>query len=640
MNFILDKLSREFKVEYPIIKNILRLYDNGATIPFITRYRKEKTGSIREELIFKMISRLDKFMELQNRKKVIIRTIKKQKKLTPFLVQQIRFCNTKEDLDDFFFCYKSKNQITTSISTNKNLELLAIQIYVQKSLNLSLNDIASKFIKPSEGFNTVEEVLDGTSQIIVGWIIEDVECRKRLHDIVLNNCSIKIQLRNDFKDDSSLFEEFKDYSERINSFYLDKLHTIIRGERQKILRFSIVPHYSEIFNFMFDRFIKTKDRSYRDYLEKCVKKAFERHIYPDIERSIKRELKKKADSKIIDSITKNIKSLLLFPPLGKTRILAIKPTLDDHYPLVVIDEDSRLIANCFIDTNKTKNEIEKSITQIKEIIEKHDIKYIAISNVKESDKVKELLSQISVINKQIEQLYIDESFSIAYSLSDTSKTEFPDLDEWTKAAIYIARYCQNPMEEILKVDPITYYSSKYFNLIDKNELEKAVNWVIVSCVNFIGVDLNTSSHSVLKYISGLDDEIAKNIIDHRSKLENGFTSRNELKNVQGMTSLIFEQCSGFLRIKNGTHPLDATFIHPESYYIISRIADKFKCRIQDLIGNSQKLSRIKYNQFTTESGGRFTMRDIIYELANPGRDPRKELMNLKKLHNLKDDIEY
>jgi len=633
---IVDKLRREFNTDRQYINNVINLFLDGSTAPFIARYRKEMTGKMSEDLIHRIITRFKALDELSSYKKEIIDSLKKKGKDNPILLKEINSCTKKYELDDIYSSYKVKEESKASAAKQKGLEPLAIQIYVQKSISRKLTDLVSRFINSKKELGSVEETLEEISHIITEWISEDLECRRNLRESILKNCTLKCNIIKEAKKKDPLYGGYHNYSKRIETIPFNDILHIFKGEKEGILSISISAPQDTVNKYLFERFIKTKEEDYHSFLEKCVKEAFERYILPNIEGEIKKELKSKAFEKAQELIGKNLRAKLLSPPAGDIAVMSIKPGIKRGCKVVVMDGAGNLIENIQIFPHPPQKEVEKSIEIIKGFIEKHGIKQIVLANGSGVAKTEEFIkNNILTDNEQIKLNIVDETLAKIYANSNISSEEYPQLDEGFKTAIFVGKYFQNPIAELVKVNPIHIYGGDHHPYIDKELLEETFNWIISSCVNFVGVDLNTASYHLLKYVSGLDEKIARDIVKYREGLDGGFTSREELKKVPGMTPKVFEQCAGFLRIKNGFHPLDATFIHPENYHIVSRIANKFKCRIQDLIENAQILSKIKYNQFSTKTAGFPTIRDIIYELGNPRRDPRKELSKIPIPHNTK-----
>jgi protein Tex len=629
LDLITNKLQKEFDTERTYINNVINLHLQGATVQFIARFRKELTDKMSEEFIHKILTRFDSMVTLEEQKESVIESIKNLNKITPSILKEIKYSNQKYELDDILFSFKSKTTKESISAKEKGLESLAIQIYLQKSINYKLKDLATKYVNPDKGINSPEDALDGASHVIIEWITEDTECRKKVRELLLKSCTLTSFLKEDADKSNTQYKDYFKFSKSIKSVSFTEIYDILRGLSEAVLNCSIAYDKNVIYKFISERFIRTREKDYYEFLYRCVKKAFEYSILPGLAEEIKENLKKSADENAVEFLGKQIRTLILSQPSEKNPVMGISNEANSVFKTVAINSNGSLLEQIELSPLLSEDEVQVVIKTIKGLMKKHEIKTIILGNGEDSTKLVNYLKDSISKDEKINIKLIDETLARIYADSEVSSEEFNDLERGYKIAIFLSRYHQDPMLEIVKIDPFLLCGNNYVKDIDKSLLIETLDWHIRSCVNFVGIDLNRASISLLKYVSGLNENLARNIISYRKNSDEGyFVSRKELLKVEGVNSKIYEQCAGFLRIINGIHPLDATFIHPENYHIVSRIANKYKCRIQDLIENPKILSKINYNQFMTKSVGLPTIRDIIYELGNPYRDPRKELKNV------------
>lgn len=635
-------ISKELKITEKQVENVIKLLNEGSSIPFISRYRKEVTDNL-DEVAVKYIDDRKKYLdELAERKQTIIETIESQGKLTDELKKKIEDTLVKTELEDIYAPYKPKKRTRGTIAKEKGLEPVGNAILEQIELDVSLDDYLSKFFSKEKGVETVDDVLKGGSDIVAEIIADNADYKKMIREIIWKEGTFTSRALTGKENEKSKYEMYYDYSESLKTIPSHRILAMRRGEKDKHLILNIVADEVKILSLLEEKVItKPDDTVWIDILKTAIKDSYKRLIKSSLDTEIRMELKELADKEAIKMFSVSLRELLLSAPLGNKIVLGIDPGIRTGCKTVILSKtgDYEVDDILFLNSNK---ETDKSKTILLNLVKKYNVEYIAIGNGTGSRELKEFVETTLKENEinNIVVLFVNESGASVYSASDTAREEFPDMDLTVRGAISIGRRLQDPLAELVKIDPKSIGVGQYQHDVNQKLLKKELSDVVVSCVNFVGVDLNTASHSLLEYVSGISKKVAKNIVSYRTKIGK-YSSRNDLKKVDGIGDKVFEQCAGFLRIRDGVNPLDNTSVHPESYYIVENIMKKIKVSLQDILCNVEKINEIKIEEFTDEKTGLLTLKDIMEELKKPGRDPRKTFVNPKFNDNIKeiDDLE-
>ena len=644
-NFIIDNISKDLDIKEISVKNTVELFSEGATIPFIARYRKERTNGLDEVQIKNIGEKYEYYKELEKRKETILQTIKEQEKLTPLLEKEILICTDKQKLEDIYLPYKPKKRTRATIAKEKGLEPLADIIWMQLPLKGSKDEIVSKFINPEKGVNSEEEALSGAIDILAEKISDNASIRSWLRQFSTSKGYITSKVKKEWKEQKSKFENYYDFSEPIAKCPSHRFLAIKRGSAEGVLTFKLEIDNDFALDNIESKVLTNKSFIFAQEIKDAVKDSFKRLIFPSIETEIMNTKSEEADTEAIDVFAKNLKNLLLAPPAGHKLILGVDPGFRTGCKLAVIDNNSNFKEYKAIFPNEPRNDKDGAEKIVLDFIKRYDIELIAIGNGTAS---KETLSFIkSVIKKhnlKAKTLIVSEAGASVYSASEVAQKEFPELDLTVRGAISIARRLQDPLAELVKIDPKSIGVGQYQHDVNQSSLKKSLDLTVESSVNYVGVELNTASDALLSYVSGIGSAIAKNIVNYRA--DNGsFKSRKELLKVAKLGNKAFEQCAGFLRIRESKNPLDNSAIHPESYHIVEKMAKDNNVKVQELIGNEQLISKIKLSDYVTDSIGLPTLNDIVAELKKPGLDPRQEFSSLEfgedinEIEDLKEDME-
>lgn len=598
---------------------VIELLDEGGTVPFIARYRKEATGNLDEVQIRDIEEKLAYFRELADRRATILSSIAEQGKLTDELKQRIEATIDKSELEDLYLPYKPKRRTKATIAREKRLEPLAQYLWAQQSSAETLEILAPKFINAELGVTTVDEALEGARHIIAEWITEDATLRKALRQLMFEEGLVISRKTVDAKDDQEKFKMYYEYREPARTIPSHRMLAIRRGESEHVLYFLIELETRRAVAVM-QAHVHRQQGDWTRQLELAIEDAWQRLLNSSIQAEIRFELKQRSDTEAIQVFRDNLYHLLLAPPAGPISVLGIDPGLRTGCKIAVVDETGKLLAHDVIYPHTSKQGVGEASGKIETLLQRHNVRAIAIGNgtaSRETDAfVRDFLREKGI--QDISSVTVSESGASVYSASEIARQEFPDLDLTVRGAISIARRLQDPLSELVKVDPKSIGVGQYQHDVDQRHLQESLENVIESCVNRVGVDLNTSSWTLLRYVAGVTERTALNIVNHRN--QNGrFRSRVELLKVSGIGPKTFEQAAGFLRIRNGENPLDMTAVHPESYPVVEQIAQSLQTPIDEIIRNPQLLENVDRNRL---SAGTFTLNDILEELRKPGRDPR------------------
>jgi len=614
---ILLHIAQTLEVPARALQAVIELLDEGGTVPFIARYRKEATGNLDEVQIRAIEEKLGYFRDLEARRETILNTIREQGKLTDELKASIEATLDKSELEDLYLPYRPKRRTKATIAREKGLEPLAEYLWLQQAGSLPLAEFAASFIDAEKGVASTEEALEGARHIVAEKISEDAPIRKALRHVLFHEGLIVCRKVTDAVDEQEKFKMYYEYSEPVKSIPSHRMLAIRRGESENILYFLIEIDLDRVLALLRTRVLRAEG-DWTPHLLMAMEDSWKRLLSSSIQGEIRLELKTRSDAAAIEVFRDNLHNLLLAPPAGPISVMGIDPGLRTGCKVAIVDETGKFLAHDVIYPHTGKTAAAEQT--LGRLLEQHRVRAIAIGNgtaSRETDAFVRSFLESHKLN-HIFRVTVSESGASVYSASDVARQEFPDLDLTVRGAISIARRLQDPLSELVKVDPKSIGVGQYQHDVDQRQLQQSLESTIESCVNRVGVDLNTSSWTLLRYVAGISERTALNIVTYRD--ENGrFRSRTELKRVPGIGAKTFEQAAGFLRIRDGDQPLDRTAVHPESYSVVETIARSVGATIPEIIATPQLLESLDRNQLPT---GAFTLNDILEELRKPGRDPR------------------
>ncbi len=632
MIYIMDKIAgviaQELGVKEFQVQNTIKLIDDGNTIPFIARYRKEATGGLSDEVLRNLNDRLTYLRNLNKRKEEISKSIEEQGKMTDELKIQIENAIILSEVEDIYRPYKQKKRTRASIAKEKGLEPLATIIYLQTDKRPVLK-IAKEFINEKKGVNNEEEALTGAKDIIAENISDVAEYRKRIKQMCYREGLIKTKATND--EEKSSYEMYYDFSEKINRIPSHRILAINRGEKEDFLKVKLEKPEDTIINYIENDIIKG-NTEFTDILKETINDSFKRLIEPSIDREIRSDLTEKAEEQAIKVFGKNAKQLLLGSPIKGQTVMGFDPAYRTGCKIAVIDETGKVLDTATIYPTAPQNDVENSKKTLLDLIKKDNINIIAIGNGTASRESEQFVSDlIKEASKDVNYAIVSEAGASVYSASKLATEEYPDINVSIRGAISIARRLQDPLAELVKIDPKSIGVGQYQHDVNQKRLSESLSGVVEDSVNSVGVDVNTATPSLLTYVSGLNNSISKNIVKYRD--ENGkFKNRKELLKVAKLGKSAYEQCAGFIRIYDGDNPLEVTAVHPESYEIAENLLKEIGCKKQDLRDKEglktikEKLANINIKETSKKlNTSEITLKDIIEELSKPGRDPREDM---------------
>lgn len=612
------------------VENTVKLFDEGATIPFISRYRKEVTGSLDEVQVGDIKTQYQKLQELEKRREAVLKSIEDQGKMTDDLRKRINATYNLTELEDLYLPFKQKRKTRASVAREKGLEPLANELFSQK--HRFIDKLAAKFL--NEQVETVEDALAGARDIIAEYVNEDEKARNLVRNIFSREAQIKSKLVKSKEAEAAKYKDYFDFAEPLSKSPSHRLLAMRRGEDEGFLRVGIAPADEEyLLKKLHDLYLIANNES-SDQVQAAITDAYERLLSASIETEFRNLSKDKADAEAIAVFIENLRQLLLQAPLGQRRVMGIDPGFRTGCKIVCLDESGVLKENATI---YLYNEGE-AVDKIKKLVEKHKIEAIAIGNGTAGRETETLCHTIK-FNSPLSIFSVNEAGASIYSASDIAREEFPDLDLTVRGSVSIGRRLMDPLAELVKIDPKSIGVGQYQHDVNQSALKESLDRTVESCVNLVGVNLNTASKHLLTYVSGLGPSLAQNIVNYRT--ENGaFKSRSQIKKVARLGEKAFEQCAGFLRIRESENPLDNSAVHPESYPIVERMAKDLGVKIVDLIQNKPLRQQIKLEKYVSEKVGLPTLTDILKELDKPGLDPRGEAKafsfgNVHKIEDLK-----
>ncbi len=629
---VLLHISRQLEVPLKSLVATISLLDESATVPFIARYRKEVTGNLDEVQIRSIQEKLEYFRELEDRRETILKTIEEQGKLTPELKSKIEGTLEKNELEDLYLPYKPKRRTKASIAREHGLEPLALYLWEQQKRDIGVNELAATFVNAD--VPTADDALAGARYIVAEMISENADYRKVIRQMMMEQGIVVSKAIDGAADPEGKYKMYADYREAAAKIPSHRMLAIRRGAKEEILSFEIELERDKPILFLKNKTIR-EHGDWVPHLEQAAEDSYERLINPSIQTEIRLELKDRSDEEAIRVFKENLENLLLSPPAGMLNVLAVDPGLRTGCKIAVVDDTGKLLEHSVIYPLEPKNDLIGSVKILADLIRRHNVRAIAIGNGTGSREasafVQDFIRQAGL--NDVFSVVVSESGASVYSASDIARQEFPDLDLTVRGAISIARRLQDPLAELVKIDPKSIGVGQYQHDVDQKKLKQGLESAVESCVNRVGVDLNTASWALLRYVAGVNERTAQKIVEYRN--EHGrFRSRVALKAVPGFGPKTFEQAAGFLRIRGGDQPLDMTAVHPESYPVVEKIAQSLDLSVPELIAKPELVEKIKIEEFQTDTVGIYTLKDIREELRKPGRDPRDQFVAPK----FRDDV--
>ena len=621
---LLHRLQTEFDHQPHQIRNTLNLLLADNTIPFVARYRKEQTGNLDEVQIANLLDRYEYLKELEDRRETILNRIREQEKLTEELEKKINEVKTKQELEDLYIPYKPKRRTRAMIAREKGLEPLAQLVLVEQGDRNHINAWLDEFQAGLSSPLPTNEIWQGVRDICAEKVAEDAQTRARIRQLTFQQGKFVSEVKPEFKDTTSKFEMYYEFSENISKIQPHRYLAIRRGEKEEILQARIQIHEGLTESILREIWVAKANVDFQQELHVALSDSYDRLLAPSIETEIRQELKQQADKSSIGLFSKNLRQLLMQPPGGSRVVIGLDPGFRTGTKWVVIDHTGRLHENGVIYPVEPQRQVEASRRTLLGLIERYQAEIVAVGNGTGSREVSQFLRGfIKDLQLKVRHLVVNESGASVYSASEIARQEFPNLDLTVRGAVSIARRYQDPLAELVKIDPKSIGVGQYQHDVNQKELKQSLDRTVESCVNQVGVELNQASAALLSYVSGVTKSLAARIVSHRD--ENGpFRSRQELMQVTGFGKKAFEQAAGFLRIRNAEHPLDQSAVHPERYSIVEQMAASQDLLVADLIGNQDALQKIQFKEFVSEEIGSYTLSDIFDELKKPGRDPRDE----------------
>ena len=641
MNDFFDRIARALKLPVHRVENTLKLLEGGATIPFISRYRKEATGGLDEVQIGDIKAQYDKLCELAKRKETILSTLKEQNNLTPELQQRIDNCWESTELEDIYLPFKPKRKTRAEMARQKGLEPLAVLLMMQRENNLPAK--VRSFVKGE--VKDEEDALKGARDIIAEQVSEDEQARNLIRSQFSRQAVItaKVAKGKEKEEAAAKYRDYFDFSEPLKRCTSHRMLALLRGEAEGILKVSIAPAEDDLCTERLQRQFVRGNNACSQQVAEAVADAYKRLLKPAIETEFFGSSKEKADEEAIRVFAGNLRQLLLAAPLGQKRVMGIDPGFRTGCKVVCLDAQGALLHNEAIYPHPPKSEYQQAARKLVKLVEQYKIEAIAIGNGTASRETEQfVISQH--YDREVQVFVVSEDGASIYSASKTAREEFPEYDVTVRGAVSIGRRLMDPLAELVKIDAKSIGVGQYQHDVDQTKLKASLDQTVESCVNLVGVNVNTASKHLLTYVSGLGPVLAQNIVDYRT--QNGaFHSRRELLKVPRMGAKAFEQCAGFLRIAGAENPLDNSAVHPESYPIVEKMAKDLKCTVTDLINRKELRSQIQIEKYVTDTVGLPTLTDIMQELDKPGRDPRQQIEvfqfdpNVRTIDDLKEGME-
>ena len=623
------------------VEKTIELLEQGATIPFIARYRKEVTGSLNEVQITAIRDLLVKLKELDKRREAILASINEQGKLTPELEKQILAAANMTELEDLYLPYKPKRRTRATMAIERGLEPLANELQKQYSCNIS--QMAAKYVNPDKGVNTAEEALAGARDIIAERVSENAQARNRIRNIFRRSAQLTSKVVKNKEDEADKYESWFDWKENALRAPSHRILALFRGEEEGMLRVHVMPESDDSALEALERQFVSGRYESSEQVRLAVRDGYKRLLQPSIETEFHNLLKEKADKEAIRIFADNLRQLLLASPLGQKRILAIDPGFRTGCKTVCLDAQGQLLHNETIYPFTSVREERAAIAKLEALVEAFHIEAIAIGNGTAGRETEEVVKRCHFKGKVI-AVMVSENGASVYSASEVARREFPEYDVTVRGAVSIGRRLMDPLSELVKIDPKSIGVGQYQHDVNQSLLQDSLNDVVVSCVNSVGVELNTASRELLSYVSGIGPALADKIVDYRNR-QGAFTSRQELKKVERLGDKAFEQCAGFLRVRESDNPLDRSAVHPERYALVQQMATDAGATVDQLMGDKDLRQKIDINRYVTADCGLPTLQDIMKELDKPGLDPRARFevfefdKNISRIEDVKAGME-
>lgn len=621
-------VAEELQIKVKQVTDTIELLDEGATVPFISRYRKEVTGSLDEVQVAAIRDRMQQLRELDKRREAVLKSIQEQGKLTEELEKKIQAAETMAVLEDLYLPYKPKRRTKATIAKEKGLEPLADLIFTQDSIDLEAE--ASKYISEEKEVVSVDEALQGARDIIAERVNEHVDLRKKMRDLFINEGTFTCKVIPGKEEEAAKYKDYFDWSEPIKTAPSHRVLAMRRGEKELFLMLDSCPEEFSAIALMEEMILENAANSSVDQVRMAIKDCYKRLMKPSMETEVRLFTKKKADEEAIKVFAENLRQLLLAAPLGEKSVMAIDPGFRTGCKTVCLGPQGQVLSYDTIFPNEPQRKLAESGATVKHLVEKFKIEAIAIGNGTASRETEAFVKSLG-LPKQVIVTMVNESGASIYSASEVAREEFPDFDLTVRGAVSIGRRLMDPLAELVKIDAKSIGVGQYQHDVDQSALKNSLDDTVMSCVNGVGVEVNTASKQLLTYVSGLGPVLAQNIVNYRN--ENGpFKSRNEIKKVPRLGDKAFEQAAGFLRIRNAKHPLDASAVHPERYALVEQMAGDLGVRVADLMVSEEIRSKIQLKKYISEDVGLPTLQDILEELSKPGRDPREtfEVFNFQE----------
>ena len=615
MSNLFSKISTALQISDNQVRKTIALLDEGGTIPFISRYRKEMTGSLDEVQVAAIRDLRDQFVELEKRRDAILKSLLELEKLTPELEKAVRAAETLAKLEDIYLPYKPKRKTRAMAAREKGLQQLADKLFQQGLV--SPEELAASYL---EHVSNIDEARAGARDILAEEMMETAEAREEARNLFTRKTTVKSSIAKGKQEAGIKYKDYFDWSESLAQAPSHRILALFRGENEGFLNLSLLGPDEEVLTKLERRFI-TGNNSCAKQVEMAIQDGYKRLLMPAMETEVRAEAKKRADENAIRVFAENIRQLLLAAPLGQKRVLALDPGFRTGCKVVCLDEQGSLLANTAVYPHTGPGQASEAAETIKEWVKKYQIQAIAIGNGTAGRETESFVRNLNLNGIHI--IMVNESGASIYSASEVARDEFPDKDVTVRGAVSIGRRLMDPLAELVKIDAKSIGVGQYQHDVDQKKLQASLDDTVVSCVNLVGVELNTASKQILSYVSGLGPQLAQNIIDYRTK--NGpFLKRSDLKKVARLGEKAFEQAAAFLRIRHAKNPLDASAVHPERYEIVEKMAKDLSCKVTDLLADESLRKQIQLSQYVTADVGMPTLTDIISELAKPGLDPREK----------------
>lgn len=639
MNYA-NNIATQLNLGVRQVEKTIELLESGCTIPFIARYRKEVTGSLDEVQITAIRDLLLKLKELDKRREAILASIREQGKLTPALEQQIMAAATLTELEDRYLPYRPKRRTRAAMAMERGLEPLANEL--QKQYNCSIGRLAEPYVDPGKGVNSVEEALAGARDILAERVSENLQARGKVRNVFRRSAMLSSKVVKGKEDEAEKFESWFDWKENAMRAPSHRILALFRGEEAGVLRVHVQPDDDTAACEALDRQFVSGRHESSEQVQMAVHDGYKRLLLPSIETEYYNLLKEKADKEAIRVFAENLRQLLLASPLGQKRILAIDPGFRTGCKTVCLDAQGQLLHNETIYPFTSVREEQAAVAKIEALVEAFHIEAIAIGNGTAGRETEEVVKRCR-FNRPVIAVMVSESGASVYSASEVARREFPDYDVTVRGAVSIGRRLMDPLSELVKIDPKSIGVGQYQHDVDQTLLQESLEDVVVSCVNSVGVELNTASRELLRYVSGIGPALADKIVEYRNR-EGAFHSRKELKQVERLGDKAFEQCAGFLRVRESDNPLDHSAVHPERYALVERMAHDCGCSVEQLVADKELRAKIKIQDYVSADCGLPTLQDIMRELDKPGLDPRAKFevfefdKNITRIEDLREGM--